>query len=145
MNRCRKWLRLRLSRREGFALIFVLTLISIFSASAYGIITRYDNQVRLAKRNMQLTTLYYWQDARLRLVRYKFGLEVMRHGPDWDVYSQRSKFTQIIREVFPSSFSDLNLLDEIQRENEVTGYFRTSVYKSSNSYYTYDLHDITID
>ena len=89
--------------KRGFALIMVMVVIAVFSGSAYSIVTRFDNEVRNAVRNMDNVSAYYWQEGRLRLVRYKFGLELVRNGPDWAIANQRTTLQAIVDEVLPAT------------------------------------------
>lgn len=89
------------NRRAGFALIFVMVVLSLFAGSAYSILTRYDNDVRSAVRNMDSIGAYYWQESRLRLIRYKFAIELTRNGANWDYSQQQAALQQITDEVLP--------------------------------------------
>jgi type II secretory pathway pseudopilin PulG len=87
--------------KKGFTLVFVLVLITLFSTASYSILTKFDNDYAAARRDFDTTSAYYWQESRLRLARYKFGIELVRNGATWDPNAQQSKFQDIINEVFP--------------------------------------------
>jgi hypothetical protein len=89
--------------RRGFALIFVIVLITLFSSSSYSILTKFDNDYAAAHRSFDTTSAYYWQEGRLRLARYKFGVELVKNGANWDTNSQVTKFNAILNEVFPQN------------------------------------------
>lgn len=91
------------SKKQGFTIVFVLVVITLFSASAMTIMTRYGAQLEAANRNAENTAVYYWQEGRLRLVRYKFGIEMLNHkGEEWTEAEQKDTLRAIINEVFPS-------------------------------------------
>ena len=90
-------------RNQGFTLVFVLVIITLFSASVLAIMTRYTAQLEATNHNAESTAAYYWQDSHLRLIRYKFGIEMLNHrGQEWTESEQKNTLNAIIQEVMPA-------------------------------------------
>lgn len=102
-------------RRGGFTLIFVLMLVSLLSTAAYHVLNRFDVEVKQAADNLDNTSAFYWQDGRLRLIRYKFSLELMRNGPGWPFDQQQTKLDEIRAEVLPEGW--FNWRETLHNEN----------------------------
>lgn len=130
----------QIGSRRGFALVFVMIIITIFSAAAYSIVSRFDGEVFLANRNAENTATYYWQEGRMRLIRYKFSQEMIINGPthqasdytsSWTETDQQKKLNDIINEVMPKN-APFNWRESVREPNG--GYNSMGTFSGDLSY-----------
>jgi type II secretory pathway component PulJ len=70
----------RTYRNKGYALLLVLVFMSLFSILITGLLQKFDQDIMLAVRNAETTAVFYYQEGRLRLVRYLYTQELLEKG-----------------------------------------------------------------
>jgi hypothetical protein len=70
----------RTYRNKGYALLLVLVFMLLFAILITGLLQKFDQDIMLAVRNAETTAVFYYQEGRLRLVRYLYTQELLEKG-----------------------------------------------------------------